>query len=100
MSREAIRFYFDFVSPYAYLAWTQVHALADRRGVDVAPVPVLLAALLDENGQRGPAEIERKRAYLFKDCLRLAHHFGVPFVLPPSHPFNPLLALRVSSLPM
>lgn len=100
MSRAPIRFHFDFVSPYAYLAWTQIHALAGRHGVDVVPVPVVFGALLDANGQKGPAEIKAKRAYLFKDCVRLAHSFGVPFAPPASHPFNPLLALRASSLPM
>jgi 2-hydroxychromene-2-carboxylate isomerase len=95
-----IRFYFDYVSPYAYLAWTQIHALAGRRGRGVVPVPVVFGAILDARGQRGPAEIPAKRAYLFKDCIRLAHGFGVPLVPPPAHPFNPLLALRASSLPM
>jgi 2-hydroxychromene-2-carboxylate isomerase len=98
----AIRFCFDYVSPYAYLAWTQIHALAGRlrEARAVEPFPVLFAALLDANGQKGPAEIPAKRAYLFKDCVRLAHGFGVPFAPPPAHPFNPLLALRITSLPM
>lgn len=100
MSAGPLRFYFDFISPYAYLAWTQIHAIADRHRRRVEPVPVLFAALLDANGQRGPAEIPRKRAYLFKDVARLAHRFGVPVTPPPAHPFNPLLALRVASLPM
>jgi 2-hydroxychromene-2-carboxylate isomerase len=98
MPPGTLRFYFDYVSPYAYLAWTQIHALADRHGMEVAPVPVVFGALLDANGQKGPAEIPAKRAYLFKDCVRLAHALGVPFAPPPSHPFNPLLALRASSL--
>jgi len=99
-SAAPIRFCFDYVSPYAYLAWTQIHALAERHGRRVVPVPVVFGAILDARGQRGPAEIPAKRVYLFKDCVRLAHGFGVPLVPPPSHPFNPLLALRASSLPL
>jgi len=99
-SVEPLRFCFDYISPYAYLAWTQVHALALRHRREVEPVPVLFAALLDANGQKGPAEIPAKRVYLFKDVLRTAHLLGVPLEPPPAHPFNPLLALRVSSLPM
>ena len=95
---EPISFHFDYLSPYAYLAWTQIHALAARNGRDVLPVPTLFAALLDHSGSRGPAEIPAKRVYIFKDSLRLAHVFGVPLVPPPRHPFNPLLALRVSSI--
>src|SRR5512140_3653821 len=95
---SAIRFCFDYVSPYAYLAWTQIHALAARHGREVTPVPVLFAALLDAAGTKGPAEIPAKRGYVFKDVLRSAHRLRVPLVPPPAHPFNPLLALRVSSL--
>jgi 2-hydroxychromene-2-carboxylate isomerase len=96
----SLRFVFDYQSPYAYLAWTQIHALAARFGVTVEPVPVLFAALLDAHGTRGPAEVPARRRYLIRDVARIAHHLGVPFALPPAHPFNPLLALRVSSLPM
>ena len=39
----AFRFHFDFLSPYAYLAWTQVHAIAERHGREVEAVPVLFA---------------------------------------------------------
>ena len=93
-------FHFDFISPYAYLAWTQIHALAARHGRAVRPVPILFAALLDAHGHKGPAEIPPKRAYIFKDVVRTAHALGVPIGPPPAHPFNPLLALRIASLPM
>lgn len=94
-----IPFYFDFISPYAYLGWVQVHALAERFGRVVEPVPVLFAGLLDAHGNVGPAEVPAKRSYIFKDTLRHALTLGVPFKAPPSHPFNPLLALRIASLP-
>lgn len=98
--RDPIRFFFDYLSPYAYIAWTQIHALAERHGRAVAPHPVLFAALLGEHGQKGPAEIPAKRLYVFKDAYRKAHRFGLPpLTPPPTHPFNPLLALRVSALP-
>lgn len=95
-----LRYYFDFISPYAYLGWPQVEALADRRGLTLQPVPVLFAAMLDTHGHKGPAEIPPKRVYTFKHVSRLAHDLGVPLVPPPAHPFNPLLALRIASLPM
>jgi 2-hydroxychromene-2-carboxylate isomerase len=90
-------FYFDFISPYAYLGWTQIHAIAKRHDREVRPIPVLFAAMLKHSGTLGPAEIPLKRAYIFKDTVRTARHFGVPFSAPPSHPFNPLLALRVAT---
>lgn len=89
-----MRFYFDFISPYAYLAWTQL-----RTRPDLTPVPILFAGLLEAHGTRGPAEVPAKRRYIFRDTLRTARRLGVPFAPPPAHPFNPLLALRVASLP-
>jgi 2-hydroxychromene-2-carboxylate isomerase len=94
-----MRFYFDFVSPYAYLAWTQLFALAERHRREVELAPVLFAGLLGAHGSIGPAEIPAKRRHLFTDVVRTARRIDVPFAIPPSHPFNPLLALRVVSLP-
>jgi 2-hydroxychromene-2-carboxylate isomerase len=91
-----IRFLFDYVSPYAYLASTQIRALAGRCGRDVESAPVLFAAMLDANGTRGPGEVPTKREYMFRDIARIARMLGVPIELPPTHPFNPLTALRVT----
>jgi 2-hydroxychromene-2-carboxylate isomerase len=99
VSAPEVRFLFDFLSPYSYLAWTQVHATVERAGATVEPVPVLLAALLNAHGQKGPAEISPKRVYIFKDVYRRAHRLGLSLSVPPTHPFNPLLALRAASLP-
>lgn len=95
-----LRFHFDYLSPYAYIAHARLGPLAAAHGRAVELVPVVLAALLGAHGQLGPAEIPAKRTYVFKDVLRTAHHLGLPLLPPPAHPFNPLLALRVSSLPM
>src|SRR5262245_57137505 len=96
-----IRFFFDLLSPYAYVAWTQIHRLAAKRERSVSIEPVLLAAILNALGQKGPAEIPPKRIYAFKDAYRKAHRAGVgPLTPPPSHPFNPLLALRSVDAPM
>jgi 2-hydroxychromene-2-carboxylate isomerase len=96
----ALHFFFDFVSPYSYLAWTQIHGLAARNGRVVEAIPVVLTGLYKANGARGIAEVPRQKAYVIKDTARLAHQYGVPFHPPPAHPFNSLLALRVASLPM
>ena len=98
--RGSICFFFDFISPYAYLAWTQLARVAARSDYTVQPIPVLFAGLLDAHGTNGPAEIPARRRYLIKDVARKAHGFGVPIDAPFAHPFNPLLALRIASLPM
>lgn len=90
-----MRFLFDFLSPYAYIAWPGALALAERHGRTLAPEPVLLAGMLHAHGTKGPAEIPAKRIYTFKDVVRKAAVAGLPLVPPPSHPFNPLLSMRV-----
>lgn len=95
-----MRFHFDFISPYAYLAWTQIHDIARRHDRTVEPVPVLFAGLLKHWGHKGPAEIPPKRRYVWKDIRRNATLLGQPICPPPEHPFKPLLALRVASLEM
>lgn len=94
-----LRFYFDFISHNAYIAWTQIYPLAERYGRTVEPIPVLFAGLLNANGQKGPAEIPAKAWWMAKDLLRKAAQLQVPMRPPASHPFNPLVALRAALVP-
>jgi len=95
---RTLRFSFDFISPYAYLAWTRLHDFAARQRLELELEPILFAALLNEWGHKGPAEIPPKRTYTFKHVVRLAAEQGVPLRPPPAHPFNPLLGLRLAAL--
>ena len=63
-------------------------------------MPVLFAGLLEAHGQLGPAEVPTKAVWMIKNNLRKAALLGIPLNSPAFHPFNPLLALRVSSLPL
>jgi 2-hydroxychromene-2-carboxylate isomerase len=94
----ALRVYFDYVSPYAYIAWHQLPAIAAHHAQSIEPVPVVFGALLGAHGTKGPAEVPARRRYVLKDAYRKARRTGLPLTLPPTHPFNPLLALRASSL--
>lgn len=98
MPVQRLNFLFDFISPNAYLAWTQVHALAERHGYVVTSVPVLFAGLLGANRAQGPAEVRNKWRWMVRDIVRKARALAVPLEAPTSHPFNPLLALRLASL--
>jgi 2-hydroxychromene-2-carboxylate isomerase len=97
---RTMRLYFDYVSPNAYLAWTQLPALAERHDISIEPIPVLFAGLLEAHGQLGPAEVPAKSRWMVRNNLRKAALLGVTMNPPAFHPFNPLLALRVSSLPL
>jgi len=100
MPKRILRFHFDYISPYSYLAWRQLEGVAMRHGLRVEPKPTLLAGLLNHHGHKGPAEIPSKRIYMFKDCLRAAAQLSVPFAPVCSHPFNPLPSLRATLLDM
>jgi 2-hydroxychromene-2-carboxylate isomerase len=85
--------YFDIVSPFSYLQWKARSRFADR--VLLRPVPVVLGALLSHWDQKGPAEIAPKRVHIYRACQWRAARLGVPFRFPPTHPFNPIAALRL-----
>jgi len=95
---SAIRFYFDYESPNAYIAWAQLPALAARHGAVVEPIPVLYAGLLDAHGQLGPGEVPAKGVWMMKNLARKAALLGLELNPPAFLPFNPLLALRVTLL--
>jgi 2-hydroxychromene-2-carboxylate isomerase len=87
---------FDFISPYAYLAFERLPQALQGLSYHVAYRPVLFAALLKHHGQLGPAEIGPKREWTYRQVLWLAHSHGIALDLPASHPFNPLGLLRLA----
>lgn len=89
-----MRWYFDFISPYAYLQLRQLES--QRLLADIEPVPVLFAGILDHWGQLGPAEIPGKRLFTYRQVSWLARTQQVPLRLPAAHPFNPLRLLRLA----
>ncbi len=90
----SIDWYFDFVSPFAYLQSERLHELGPR--ADLRFRPVLFAGLLDAHGHKGPAEIARKRVFTYRFVVWQAKRLGIPFKIPPEHPFNPLPLLRLA----
>lgn len=93
MTRRA-DWYFDFVSPFAYLQFAGFERLPDDLTVSLKPV--LFAGLLGHWQNKGPAEIPAKRRQTYRYCHWLAGRRGIPFRTPPRHPFNPLGVLRLA----
>lgn len=91
---KRIEFYFDFLSPYSYLAWTWVR----QQNYEFSYIPVTLATIITAHETKGPAQIEPKRNYLFKDILRFTKLNNIPFTTPKDLPFNSLYALRLALL--
>ena len=93
---KRIEFWFDVISPYAWLAFQRLPQALEGVNVEVAYQPVLLAGLLSHWGSKGPAEIEPKRAWTYRQVAWLAHEQGTPLQLPRPHPFNPLALQRLA----
>ncbi len=88
------KWYFDFISPFAYLQLARFGELPADLEVELKPV--LFAGLLNHWGHLGPAEIPSKRRFVYRFFKWHADRRGLPFTMPPSHPFNPLPALRLA----
>lgn len=91
--QQQATWYFDVISPYVYLQLPDLDRLPATTAV--RPVPILFAALLKHSGTKGPAEVPAKRLHTYRQCAWLAKARGLPFRMPPQHPFNPLGALRL-----
>jgi 2-hydroxychromene-2-carboxylate isomerase len=92
---KAVTFWFDPVSPFAYLAFERLPQALEGLSVAVEYRPILFAGLLKHWGQKGPAEIEPKRAWTFRHVHWLAHAHRIALDTPAVHPFNPLPLLRL-----
>ena len=93
---KRIVFWFDVISPFAYLAFEHLPQALEGCSYEVQYRPVLFAGLLGHWGQKGPAEIAPKRAWTFRHIAWLSHTLNVPTETPATHPFNPLPLLRLS----
>jgi 2-hydroxychromene-2-carboxylate isomerase len=94
MSSAPIEFYFDFSSPYGYLASTQIDKLASRYGRAVAWRPFLLGAAFKVTGQRALTEQPLRGPYAERDFARSARLLDVPYRMPAKFPFFALAASR------
>lgn len=91
--RNAI-WYFDFISPFAYIGLHRLKELPADLSIEYRPV--LFAGILNHWGQKGPAELPSKRRYTYRWSHWWAHSLGIPLRYPAAHPFNPLHHLRLA----
>ena len=91
---DAIDFYFDFSSPYGYLAAQSIDELGARHDREVRWRPFLLGAVFKTTGQQPLLDIPLKGTYARHDMARSARRLGVPFVVPERFPFASIAACR------
>lgn len=89
-----VEMFYDYASPWAYLANARLGAKLE--GVSVRLCPIYLRGL--ESFSQGMPYSAAKLAYIARDLVRCTEHEGVPFTPPPVFPINGLYALRAALL--
>ena len=92
--RRAVEFLFDFGSPTAYLAYTQLPRIAAERGADILWRPILLGGVHKASGNASPITVPAKGRWMFDDIARWATRYGVPFKMNPHFPVNTVALMR------
>jgi 2-hydroxychromene-2-carboxylate isomerase len=90
---KKLEFFYDYVSPYSYLANSQVSKVA---GSNLVYRPMFLSAVMQATGNRPPGTLEVRGKYLRKDIARWAEHYGIEYNRNPKFPLNTLKALRLA----
>ena len=92
-TKMAATFYYDIVSPFAYLYVKQRQRLENK--LDIKPVPIFLGGLLRACDNKGPGEVIAKRPHTYQFCVWQAEKLGIPFRFPERHPFMTVAAQRL-----
>ena len=91
MTKE-VEFYFDFISPYAYLAYKKIQSLP--KDIKIKYKPVLLGALHNLDGITAPAFIKPKLKHMISDCDLIANKNKSNFIWNSKFPINSLSIMR------
>ncbi len=91
---RTLEFFFDYGSPYSYLADTQVEAIARRTGASLVRRPMLLGGVFKATGNASPMTVAQKSRWSTFDMPLWARFYGVPFNRNPHFPVNTLVLMR------
>lgn len=94
MSAKQVEFYFDFGSPTAYLAWTQLPAMAVECRAEIVWRPMLLGGVFKATGNTSPVLVEAKGKWMWGDMDRWARRYGVKLEKNPYFIINTLTLMR------
>lgn len=92
-----VEFYYDLVSPYSYLAYTQLGRVCEEYGAELVFRPMLLGAVHKMSGNRAPIEVKAKSRYQWRDIHRWADYYRVPLQFPDPFPFRTLKTMRAAT---
>ena len=91
---KSIDFYFDFISPYTYLAHKQIINIQKTEKIKFIYKPILLGGLHNLRKITAPAFIEGKKKYMINDCKMIAKKFKIEFKFNEKFPINSINLMR------
>ena len=91
---KSFEFYFDFVSPYSFLAHKQISKLEKKNSVKIKYKPILLGALHNLHGIKAPAFIPAKAKHMIRDCKLIAEKNKIKFKFNSYFPIRSLNLMR------
>jgi 2-hydroxychromene-2-carboxylate isomerase len=94
MQERPLYWFFDYISPYSYLASRQIANDDFLLSWPVLASPIVFGTILSHRNVTGAGEDLRQRELALMDLLMLSERHGYRFKPPPRHPFNSLYALR------
>jgi 2-hydroxychromene-2-carboxylate isomerase len=95
-SKKQVEFYFDFGSPTAYLAYTQLPKIAAENGAEIVWRPMLLGGVFKAAGNQSPVMVALKGVWMWTDMDRWAKRYGVPLLKNPFFIINTLTLMRIA----
>jgi 2-hydroxychromene-2-carboxylate isomerase len=93
MSKK-VEFYYDFSSPYSYLASTKIEGICAKYRAELDWRPFLIGGVYKETGNRAPLEVPAKKAYMIQDVKNWANHYGIELNFPDLFPVNSVKSMR------
>ena len=91
---KTVEFYYDFSSPYTYIASQRIEKICEMGGASLIWKPFLLGGVFNEIGSIPAAQIDNKIKYLRQDTVSCAKYYGVPFNYPEIFPLNSVRSMR------
>ena len=91
---KPLEFYFDFISPYSFLAHKQIRKIENKEGIKIIYKPVLLGGLHNLHGIKAPAFIPAKAKHMVRDCKLIAEKNDIRFKFNAYFPIKTLNLMR------
>ena len=87
-------FYFDFISPYSFLAHKEIKKIENKESIKIKYKPILLGGLHNLHGIKAPAFIPAKAKHMIRDCKLIAEKNNIKFKFNSYFPIRSLNLMR------